>query len=697
MSTLPFFPTPIWAGALEGAPEDAPTTLPLTALDLALAGFLTESQPSVDPRHGLLAALTSHQYGRGHACLDLQLLTRHGVVALGWDARLQDLLPMGLSEAAASLPWAQGASSPLVLDGSRLYLRRNWQAEQAIRASIVARLAQPVQDSASQGTVPSAAHRVTNATTNTGAEPSALRAALDSLFGKLPDHKGGMGVLAANGLEKQTPDWQKVACALAARGRFTLITGGPGTGKTTTVVRLLGLLQSQAVQSGKPLRIALAAPTGKAAARLGESIAQALQKLPLHMQAHIPVQAQTLHKLLQVRAATQANAAPALALDLVVVDEASMIDLELMARLLASVPLSANLILLGDKDQLASVEAGAVMGQLCAGAEQGGYSADTISWVQAQTGSDVGAWAGRGSDLAQQTVMLRVSRRFAADSVIGQWATAVNTGDRQAVAGHWADTPLWQAGHSDSVTRLQPAQAFDAQLAALVRHGWRAWLQQLQLLAGQDSSFFQAVPTPPPFTAAAQPQDHQASSGAGSAMQGTCGEAQALALLAAYGQFQVLCAVREGPWGVTALNRAISRALGFAPEGWYAGRPVMVTRNDYHLNLMNGDVGLCLPTAQGLRVAFAQGASLRWVLPSRLDAVETVFAMTVHKSQGSEFDHVALVLPDRIAPVLTRELLYTGITRAKHRLTLVVPQAGVLRQAAAARILRSGGLGFDGV
>jgi exodeoxyribonuclease V alpha subunit len=180
-------------------------------------------------------------------------------------------------------------------------------------------------------------------------------------------------------------------------------------------------------------------------------------------------------------------------------------------------------------------------------------------------------------------------------------------------------------------------------------------------------------------------------------MPGTCGDAQALALLVAYGQFQVLCAVREGPWGVTALNRAISRALGFAPEGWYAGRPVMVTRNDYHLNLMNGDVGLCLPTAQGLRVAFAQGASLRWVLPSRLDAVETVFAMTVHKSQGSEFDHVALVLPDRIAPVLTRELLYTGITRAKHRLTLVVPQAGVLRQAAAARILRSGGLGFDGV
>ena len=173
------------------------------------------------------------------------------------------------------------------------------------------------------------------------------------------------------------------------------------------------------------------------------------------------------------------------------------------------------------------------------------------------------------------------------------------------------------------------------------------------------------------------------------------GDAQALALLAAFGKFQVLCALREGPWGVVALNRIISRALGFPPDGWYAGRPVMVTRNDYHLNLMNGDVGLCLPTAQGLRVAFAQGTGLRWVLPSRLDAVETVLAMTVHKSQGSEFDHVALVLPDKITPVLTRELLYTGITRAKHQLTLVVPQAGVLRQAVTQKIWRSGGLTME--
>jgi exodeoxyribonuclease V alpha subunit len=155
----------------------------------------------------------------------------------------------------------------------------------------------------------------------------------------------------------------------------------------------------------------------------------------------------------------------------------------------------------------------------------------------------------------------------------------------------------------------------------------------------------------------------------------------------------VLCAVREGPWGVEALNRRIATSLGFAPEGWYAGRPVMVTRNDYNLKLMNGDVGLCLPQANGLRVAFPDGQDgIRWVLPSRLDAVESVFAMTVHKSQGSEFDHVCLVLPDRAVAVLTRELLYTGITRAKARLTMVVTQAGVLLRSVDLKVLRTGAL-----
>jgi exodeoxyribonuclease V alpha subunit len=596
---------------------------PLSKLDLAFARFLQQTQPSADARHTWLAALTSHQFGRGHACLDLDLLAQLGVQSLGWDARFDLTLPIDLAAAADSLPWISGPGSPLVRSGARLYLRRNWQAEQDIRASISQRLAQECS------------------------VPVGLAQALDALF--VP----GATAPAHSAL----PDWQKIACALAARGRFTLITGGPGTGKTTTVVRLLALLQSQ---TKRPLRMALAAPTGKAAARLGEAIARALQQLPVAMQAHIPTQAQTLHKLLQVRAAVQATPPPALALDLVVVDEASMIDLELMARLLAAVPVTAQLILLGDKDQLASVEAGAVMGQLCEEAQAGAYSADTVRWIRSNTGQDVTPWAGPGSALAQQTVMLRHSHRFDAQSLIGQWASAVNAGDRPAVADLWRATPLWEANQGASVTQLQPLRAHHASLAQLVKAGWQHWLMALQCIVN-------------------------------------CSDAQALELLRLFGQFQVLCALREGPWGVVALNQAISRALDLAPQGWYAGRPVMVTRNDYNLQLMNGDVGLCLPSAQGLRVAFASASELgspvvRWVLPSRLDAVETVFAMTVHKSQGSEFDHVALVLPDRPAPVLTRELLYTGITRAKKQLTLVVPQAGVLRQAVAQKIMRSGGL-----
>lgn len=574
----------------------------LTGLDRALVAFLQEVHPSPDPLHSALAARVSQQFGLGHACLDLTTL------------------PPELRQSAASLPWIEGPNSPLVLDGARLYLRRNWQAEQSIRASIAARLAQPC---------PTPAH---------------LTETLSQLFGACQPGAA--------------PDWQKVACALAARKRFTLITGGPGTGKTTTVVRLLALLQSDPERQHTPLRIALAAPTGKAAARLGESIVSALLKLPEHLQQHIPTQAVTLHKLLQVRSKLAQDAVPELAVDLVVVDEASMIDLDMMARLLAAVPLSASLILLGDKDQLASVEAGAVMGQLCAGADLGRYTPDTLAWLAQTTGADLSAWAGDGSALTQQTIMLRLSHRFAGDSGIGQLARAVNAGDVAGAEKLWRQAPGWQAATATSVDRLQPDQPQDARLTALVKHGWQTWLRILQPLKTS-----------------------------------ACSDTQALAALQEFTKFQVLCAVRDGPWGVNSLNKRIASSLGLPLEGWYAGRPVMVTRNDYNLKLMNGDIGLCLHQARGLRVAFPDGqGGMRWVLPARLDAVETVFAMTVHKSQGSEFDHVAMVLPDRPVAVLTRELLYTGMTRAKARLTLVVPQAGVLLHAVAVKVLRSGGL-----
>ena len=196
-------------------------------------------------------------------------------------------------------------------------------------------------------------------------------------------------------------------------------------------------------------------------------------------------------------------------------------------------------------------------------------------------------------------------------------------------------------------------------VAQAVKQGWARWLEMLQPLR---------------------------------LAHAVCSDAQARQLVDGFADFQVLCALRSGPWGVENLNLCISRWLGCGQETWYCGRPVMVTRNDMNLKLMNGDVGLCLPTAKGLRVAFVQAGQIRWVLPSRLDTVETVWAMTVHKSQGSEFAHVMLVLPDTPSPVLTRELIYTGVTRAKKRLTLLLASQSVLLQATAARVLRSGGL-----
>jgi exodeoxyribonuclease V alpha subunit len=594
-------------------------TTPLTGLDTALANLLQSKQPSDDPRHLWLAALTSHQWGRGHACLDLVTLQTHAATLLGWSDEQAGVLPKDLHQAANTLPWTQGDGSPLVLaaeegdrtKGTRLYLRRAWTAEQAIRHNIAQRLALPCK------------------------VPADLQQRLDALF--TPTRQG-------------ESDRQRLACELAAQNHITLITGGPGTGKTTTVVKLLSLLVGTA---SRALQIHLAAPTGKAAARLTESISKALSHMPAEVQTRIPTQAQTLHRLLQTNNLNQRHDAHAhqLASDMVVVDEASMIDLEMMARLLQAVPITARLILLGDKDQLASVEAGAVMSQLCT-----------------------------GSLLKAQTVTLVHSHRFDAKSGIGQWARAVNADvvdNTPALKALWNAAPDWLAtlplqqsiedgSPEPDVTRLQLSNAHDPKLAAGLRYGWRHWLTLLDMHR-------------PSKTAPANP----------------CSDAQAVALLKAFTEFSVLCAVREGPLGVVQLNAQVEHALGLGQSAWYVGRPVMVTRNDYALELMNGDIGLCLPGPDGvLRVAFsAVDGGVRWVMPSRLDSVDTVFAMTVHKSQGSEFAHVLLVIPALESPVLTRELVYTGLTRARQRLTLWAPQLGVLWNGCARRVFRSGGLG----
>ena len=585
----------------------------LNGLDISLANFFNTHQASDDPRHPWLAALTSYQWGRGHACLDLSALQSQANALLGWNDEQIAALPENLSLGAPSLPWIQGDSSPMVLvqdmQGDRLYLRRAWNAEQSIREHILQRISLPI------------------------AEPADLKIQLDTLFGT-------------------DTSMQRVACEVAAKNRITLITGGPGTGKTTTVVKLLALLIAT---SQDTLKIHLAAPTGKAAARLTESITNALAHMPADVQSRIPTQTQTLHRLL--RSNSRDTRVHQLATDVVVVDEASMVDLEMMARLLGSVPPTARLILLGDKDQLASVEAGAVMSQLCT-----------------------------GELLRAQTVTLMHSHRFDATSGIGQWAQAVNADSQDnaaAVQALWNAAPDWlstlqtntfEDGKPGSeltsqlhqVTRLQLPNVNDTKLDLALRHGWRHWLS---LLDG-----------------------HRADT---SEKMAACTDSQANALLKTFSEFSVLCAVREGPFGVTQLNAHIEKALGFTSAAWYVGRPVMVTRNDYALELMNGDVGICLPGPNSvLRVAFpGLSGSVRWIVPSRLDSVETVFAMTVHKSQGSEFKHILLVVPAQDSPVLTRELVYTGLTRAREDLTIWAPRKEVLLQACSRRILRSGGLG----
>ncbi|WP_156293169.1 exodeoxyribonuclease V subunit alpha [Serratia oryzae] len=556
-----------------------------------------------EPELLLAAACLSAEAGAGHVCLLLDQLSpenlfngRQPELALAaWQAAGQPDLARWQQRLASSAAVSDGNSAtPMVLQQQRLYLQRMWQSEGEVAAFI------------SRDAVPQAV------------EEGQLRAILDQLFGEAADEA----------------DWQKIAAAVAATRRIAVISGGPGTGKTTTVAKLLAAL----VQLGGDtrLRIQLAAPTGKAAARLTESLGTASRQLPLtpEQRALFPVEAATLHRLLGAQPNSQRmryHRGNPLHLDVLVVDEASMVDLPMMARLIAALPPEARVIFLGDRDQLASVEAGAVLGDICRFAEQG-YSAERAAQLARLTGY---ALQGRpvGAAVRDSLCLLRKSYRFDAKSGIGQLALAVNAGDgKQAMAalnGRYADVAGYPLAETEDYQQL-----LDACVA-----GYRDYLKRVA--AGADAA----------------------------------------TILKAFGRFQVLCALREGPFGVTGLNERIESGLQRAglirrnpgPAGrWYLGRPVMIGRNDSALGLFNGDIGIALPGAEGeLRVHFQlPDGSIKSVQPSRLPAHETAYAMTVHKSQGSEFDHTLLVLPNHYLPVLTRELVYTAITRARQQLSL---------------------------
>ncbi|MFC5460823.1 exodeoxyribonuclease V subunit alpha [Massilia niabensis] len=617
----------------------------LRRLSGAFARFVASLGP-VAPPVLLAATVLSELEGNGHSCLQVADLAGDPATLLGWSTEQWH----ALAGSVAPLPktakawaaqfnaceevWKVGEfdyGEPLVFDGERLYLRRYWRDETLVAESIRARAAQarPV-------------------------DLDKVREWLDVLFAS---HRAA-----------EKPDWQKLACAVALRGSVAIITGGPGTGKTYTVARLLALLFAVAPNAAQQ-RIALAAPTGKAAARLKQSIDKALGELAERVGDKLALKellermgaARTLHSLLGARPDTRSfahHAGNPLDVDVLIVDEASMVHLEMMASLLDALPPGATLILLGDKDQLASVEAGAVLGDLCHDAQAGGYSVETAQYVFEAAGEELPReFLGSAGALAQQTVMLRHSRRFGGP--IGQLALAVNAGDAQR-----AESVL-RGGDAD-VSWIDNARQH--QVVELGLTGYQPYLELLQ-----------SGPKAGPAGA------H---------------EDWVRAVLQRFEAFRILCAVREGEWGVGGLNTAIEGSLesaGLLRRGgeWYPGRPVMVTRNDYGTGVFNGDIGLTLtdPARAGsLRVYFLEGDKVRSVLATRLRSVETAYAMTVHKSQGSEFRHTVLVLPEDRNAMLTRELVYTGITRASSQFTLVSPAGSVLADAVARRTHRTSGL-----
>lgn len=557
-------------------------TLPFGPLEHALIDSLKRLEPQADDWVLLSAALVTAALERGDVCLPLFAWAERPP----WDEHELKLPALNqwrhlLNE--SSLVGTPGSFTPLILDRDRLYLSRYHAYEQQLAEQLLARAADhPVIDE------------------------GVLQESLARLFA----------------FNQQQPDWQRVAAAQAVRKRLTVISGGPGTGKTTTVVRLLAALLEQPGNS--QLAIGLAAPTGKAAARMAEAIRGAKADLPVseHVRQALPEEAQTLHRLLGIRGDTPTvryNARHPLALDVLVVDEASMVDLALMAKLVDALPASARLILLGDKDQLSAVEAGAVFAELCQGH---GFDEQAAAELERLTEQRIPV-SQPDSILSDAVVLLSHSHRFASNSGIGELARRINSGDAKGTL------MLLQKPHSDLTWNSQP----DNQ--ALIEH-----IEQCYQ----------------PYLAAARQGDPEAA-------------------FSAFNQFRVLTAQHNGPRGVSGLNEAlesrIKRRLGLAArERWYPGKAIMVAHNDYSLGLFNGDIGLCLRTHQGLRIFFAGENGYRAFSPARLPGHDSAFAMTVHKSQGSEFSNVLLVLPEAPSPLLNRALLYTAITRARQQVEI---------------------------
>ncbi|MFT3761676.1 MAG: exodeoxyribonuclease V subunit alpha [Pseudoxanthomonas sp.] len=578
----------------------------LRDIDLAFAELLARLGGNDETQ--LAGALAMRAIALGHSGFAL-VRAQELLEELQAEAALPDAVAWETALRASELVAADTSTpAPLVLEHGRVSLRRYARYESELARRIAQRAARDAD-----APVDADAHRI-----------DALRRLFD---------------LPAPELDRQA-----LAAWLALRRRLLLVTGGPGTGKTTTVARVLALLLSADIAP----RIALAASTGRAAARLGEAIAASVQRdveagrLDPALAERIPHQARTLHRLLGWRGGKvdfvhgPDNPLP---FDVVVVDEASMIDLPLMAKLVAAVRDDAALVLIGDPDQLPAVEAGDVLGALCDAAGDGvslppALAAAASTALQAEVPA-----AAEASPLPGHRVHLQRGYRQADSARLSRLAQAAGAGDAEAVLATLREDGEGVRWREGDASRLEAA------LADFALPDYRAML---------------AAPDP-----------------------------QAALRLAA--RTRVLTALRNGPFGAAAWNAWFAHRLGGnAASPWFHGRLVMVTANDYRLNLFNGDTGIAWEDERGGIAVWFERHDAPW-RPAQLPAHETAFAGTVHKAQGSEFDRVALVLPDADARVLNRELVYTALTRAR-REVLLWGSEQCLREAIGRRSRRDTGL-----
>ncbi len=690
----------------------------ITALDRHFALEMAHLHPNdaQEPLFILICALLSQQLSAQHTCLVLEHIVPTNPMAESINhcqirLSLPELTQMLQSFTAVGEP---NSNKPLIFDGGRLYLERYHHFETQV-ANALTRLTSIEPSSTAEQRLKTDCHL--------GAQ---LSRQLDYLFPR------ALAQYSAQTLDSKI-DWQKVAAATALGKQLAVITGGPGTGKTTTVTKLL-LLQ----QLGTPKQIRLVAPTGKAAARLSESIKASKARLAQELKqttntqtanghalsanqstqtqseeimseetqallaalSRVPEDASTLHRLLGVipnSAQFRHHLGNPLRLDLLIVDEASMVDLPMMYKLLTALPAHAGLILLGDQDQLASVEAGAVLADICAGLKQEStqhsewkmrYSQSQAEQLTALTGFNLHPYVHHQPKIGDSLCMLTHSHRFKGDAGIGLLASAVNRSDLAGILAVWqrglAELTWLEHGAVLGQTQAKiSVPASNSGLNALLTQACEQYGDYLRLLQSE-----QSLPAPQEKSSQSRP---------------TCAP-KAMDAIERFNQYRILCAMRTGDYGVEGINQVVTKALTQAKliqpqQEFYLGRPLIIQSNDYNLGLFNGDIGLILrdedrPERLMAHFIKADGKLLK-VLPARLPSHETCYAMTVHKSQGSEFDRVALVLPPNPSLVqwqlLTKELIYTAITRAKQHFSCLGTQH-VFERASLQATKRASGL-----